>query len=207
MYATGETTFDMVRERLGERGIKTRNGKLLVRKHITKILTNPIYYGHFRHAGELHEGTHQPIITKKLFDDVQTVLSGRWRWSPKDTTKKRDPKAFTKLLRCGNCGSGITAEVKKGHTYYRCTRKNQTRLCFQPFIREEALDGEISDLLKAFTLRSDWAEDMLKRVKKEKDECAQSAELVAAGKRLEVEKVSQRLQRLLDSLLDGLIDR
>jgi site-specific DNA recombinase len=138
---------------------------------------------------------------------VQGVLNERWRWSPKDKAKMRQPKAFTKLLRCANCDSGITAEVQKGHTYYRCTRKNRARLCFQPFIREEDLNIEISSLLTPFALRADWADEMLELVKKEKKECAQSAELVASQKRTEIEKVSQRLQRLVDSLLDGLIDR
>ncbi len=58
-----------------------------------------------------------------------------------------------------------------------------------------------------FALRADWADEMFELVKKEKKENAQSAELVAAQKRAEIEKISQRLQRLLDSLLDGLIER
>ncbi|MGK2896332.1 MAG: recombinase family protein, partial [Candidatus Saccharimonadales bacterium] len=41
---------------------------------IKKMLTNPLYYGHFRYAGEVHEGKHTPIITKSLFDRVQATL-------------------------------------------------------------------------------------------------------------------------------------
>ncbi len=79
--------------------------------------------------------------------------------------------------------------------------------CIQPFIREESLDAQISSLFNPFALRADWADEMVELVKKEKKENAQSAELVAAQKRTEIEKISQRLQRLLDSLLDGLIER
>src|ERR1035438_5862962 len=46
MYATGNATFDMVREHLGTQGIKSRNDKLFVRKHVSHILKNPFYYGH-----------------------------------------------------------------------------------------------------------------------------------------------------------------
>ena len=207
MYATGNVTLDMVREHLGTQGIKSRNDKLFVRKHVSHILKNPFYYGHFCYAGEVYEGKHEPIISKKLFDDVQDVINERWRWTPKDKAKARIPKPFVGLLRCAGCGSGITAEIQKGHIYYRCTRKNRVERCFQPFIREEALDAQISSLLKPFTLRSDWADEMLTRVKEEKKQSTQSAELVAAQKRTEIEKISQRLQRLLDSLLDGLIER
>jgi hypothetical protein len=48
---------------------------------------------------------------------------------------------------------------------------------------------------------------MLTRVKKEKAQNAQSARLMAEQKRGEIEKLNLRLQKLLDSFLDGVIDR
>ena len=111
------------------------------------------------------------------------------------------------LLRCGGCGGGVTAEIQKGHTYYRCTRKNRMQRCSQPFIREEALDAQISALLAPFALRADWADEMLLRVKEERKQDAQSAALVIAQKRAEIEKLNLRLQRLLDSFLDAVIER
>ena len=58
-----------------------------------------------------------------------------------------------------------------------------------------------------FTLRPDWAEEMLERVKKEKKQSAQSAAEMVAAKRAEIEKINLRLQRLLDSFLDAVIER
>ena len=112
-----------------------------------------------------------------------------------------------RLLRCGGCGGGITAELQKGHIYYRCTRKNRTQRCTQPFIREEDLDAQITALLKPYALRADWADAMLSRVKEEKKQSAQSAAKVVAEKRAEIDKISLRLQRLLDSFLDAVIER
>ncbi|TWP21076.1 hypothetical protein EUA67_03315 [TM7 phylum sp. oral taxon 352] len=40
-------------------------------------LANPFYYGHFRYLSEIHEGKHKGIISKQLFDRVQTVLERR----------------------------------------------------------------------------------------------------------------------------------
>jgi hypothetical protein len=77
----------------------------------------------------------------------------------------------------------------------------------QPYIREEALETEISALLAPFSLRADWADDMLKRVKEEKKQFAQSNARVAEQKRGEIEKINLRLQKLLDSFLDGVIER
>jgi site-specific DNA recombinase len=114
---------------------------------------------------------------------------------------------FCGLLRCSTCGIGVTCEVQKGHTYYRCTKKNKQQWCNQPYVREEDLNIQISDLLKPYSLRADWADEMLTQVKEEKKQSAQSAKLMAGQKRVEIEKINLRLQKLLDSFLDELIDR
>ena len=79
--------------------------------------------------------------------------------------------------------------------------------CKQPYVREEDLNIQLSDLLKPYSLRPDWADEMLTRVKEEKKQTTQSAKLMAGQKRAEIEKINLRLQKLLDSFLDGLIDR
>ena len=79
--------------------------------------------------------------------------------------------------------------------------------CEQPYIREEALDTEISALLKPFTLRADWADQMLALLADEKKQSANTAAQLAAQKRLEIEKINLRLKKLLDSFLDDLVDR
>jgi hypothetical protein len=82
-----------------------------------------------------------------------------------------------------------------------------TALRAQPYVLEADLDAEITALIKPFSLREDWAEAMLTRVKEEKKQAAQSSLTVAASKRAEIEKLNSRLQILLDSLLDGIIER
>lgn len=114
LYATGTATLDRVRAFFAERGIVSKNGHPFIRAYISQVLSNPFYYGHFCYKGEVHEGNHQPIITKDLFDQVNAVLSERWRYSPLE--KKTTPKPFLGLLHCASCGGAITAEVQKGHT-------------------------------------------------------------------------------------------
>ena len=205
LYAKGTATLDSLRAFFVKRGIRTKNGYALLRGYVSHMLSNPFYYGHFQYAGEIHEGTHEPIISKALYDQVDAILNRRWRCSPSE--KNTPPKAYLGLLHCAECGRAITAEIQKGHTYYRCTKKNTAQRCSQPYVREEALDAQIATLLKPFTLPADWAEEMLKRVKEEKKQFAQSNAVVAEQKRVEIEKLNLRLQRLLDSFLDGVIER
>jgi site-specific DNA recombinase len=204
-YATGTVILDDLRSFFAAKGVRTSTGKMVGRTFVSDLLSNPVHYGHFRYAGEVYEGSHEPIIPKELFDRVQAVFNRRWRYSPSE--KQPPQKPFLGLLRCAECGSAITGEVQKGHTYYRCTKKDKSRPCKQPYIREEALDAEITALLKPYSLRADWADEMLLRVKEEEKQSAQTAMRLATQKREEIEKVNARLQRLLDSFLDELIDR
>jgi site-specific DNA recombinase len=111
------------------------------------------------------------------------------------------------LLRCGECGFTITAEMKKGHIYYRCTKRSRTCKCSQPYVREEVLDAQLSVLLKSYSMPASWADEMLKRVNEEKQQAAKSVATLVAQKQAEIEKVNQKLQTLLDTFLDGIIDR
>ena len=170
LYAKGNATLGDISDFLAQHGILSRGGKRIHKDRITFILKNPFYYGHFRYTGEIHEGKHEPIIAKKLFDHVQEVLTQRGKPRKK---LKNEPKAFCGLLSCGECGMMITAEVQKGHTYYRCTKKGKTE-CHQPFIREEELNKQLSALIQKVSMPQDWAEELLKLAEKDGKESAQS---------------------------------
>ncbi len=169
LYVAGNATLDRVRAFLAEKGIVSKNGLALCRNLVSKMLSNPFYYGHFRYCGEVHEGKHEPLITKDLHNRVNDILNDRWKCSPSEV--KRVPKVFLGLLHCATCCGAITAEVQKGHNYYRCTKKGKMiSWCNQPYVREESLDLQISDLLMPYALRADWADEMLELVKKEKED-------------------------------------
>ena len=212
LYAKGNITLGEIADFLAINSIKTRNGNPYKRDKISFILSNPFYYGYFRYTGELHEGKHEPIIAKKLFDKVQEVLKQKGR-----PRKEKVPKAFCGLLRCVECGMMITGEQKtkyyKGtnravtYTYYRCTKKSKTQKCHQKFIRQEELDSQLSSMIQKVSFRQDWAEWMLKRLKEEEKQSTQSCFAFVQENREKIKTLKQKLQFLLDSYLDQVIDR
>jgi site-specific DNA recombinase len=135
LYAKGNSRLEDICDFLAQRGIKSRGGKRIHKTRATFILSNPFYTGLFKYGGELHEGKHEPIIAKKIFDKVQEVLKQRGR--PQHKTKY-EPQPFCGLLRCGTCGMMITGEyrIKKQkngnehhYIYYHCTKKtNQSNV-------------------------------------------------------------------------------
>jgi site-specific DNA recombinase len=210
VYAEGNRTLDKMQEYFAENGILSRKrnrwtkGGLKVHHNwIRRFLRNPFYYGHFEYAGELYEGKHEPIISKSLFDQVQAVLERRTHHYPVE----RQPKAFVGLFHCAECGMSITAEVQKGHTYYRCTKKSKTATkCTQPFVREEDLDRQLSAMLSEFVLSEDLARQMLAMIEDERKDLASSSRALMQEKRAEFAQINVKSQRLVEAYLEQLID-
>ena len=91
-------------------GFKTKNGIPLALGNIYILLRNTFYYGEFEYpagSGSWYQGKHVPIITKELFDKVQININEHF--IPKTESKEF---AFVKLIKCGYCGSGMTAYEK-----------------------------------------------------------------------------------------------
>jgi len=63
-FATGEYTLTKIQSKMFSLGLVGKDGKLPHLSTIHKILTNPFYYGHFRYRGEVHQGSHKPMISK-----------------------------------------------------------------------------------------------------------------------------------------------
>ena len=202
LYAQNNSRLEDISNFLAQNGIFSSGGKRIKRDRISFILSNPFYVGLFRYAGEIHEGKHQPVVSKKIFDRVQEVLKERGKPQKKSNN---EPKAFCGLLSCAECGMGITAEKQKGHIYYRCTKKRGG--CSQPYVREEELNRQLSQLLQKFSLKPDWAAGMRKMLEKDKAEAAQSTTTFVREAREKIHAIQTKLQRLLDGYLEQDIER
>ena len=103
---------------LRTRQTKRMGGKPLSISHVYRILTDPFYYGSFYWNGELIKGNHRPMITISEYDRVQELLGREGRPRP-----KKHRFVFTGLIRCGECGSMITAEEKQQVICSHCKLK------------------------------------------------------------------------------------
>ena len=203
LYAKGNSRLEDIANFLAQRGILSRGGKRIHKTRATFILSNPFYTGLFRYGGEIYEGKHEPIITKKLFDTAQEILKQRGKSRHK---QKNEPQAFCGLISCAECGMMITAEKQKGHIYYRCTKKGKVR-CSQPYTREEELDRQLSSLIQKVSLPADWAEKLLQMAKTDKEKSAQPVFAFVLESQNTIRAINEKLQRLLDSYLEQDIER
>lgn len=148
---------------------KTLHGnKGLTLGNIYVILQNPFYYGVFEYpvkSGNWYKGKHEPLISKELFDMVQEQVKST-------TLRVQEPKefAFTRLMTCGLCGSGICADEKfkklkdgsvNRHVYYGCT-KARDKDCKCGYINENNLIKQFEELIDKIDLDTSGIKNKLK---------------------------------------------
>lgn len=137
---------------------KTRSGKYAQVSLILSMLKNPFYYGEFEYplgSGRWYKGSHEPLISKEIFDMVQgrRIGSRKTKWGSKKF-------AYKMLLKCGNCGSNIVGEEKfkklldgnfSHYIYYHCSR-TLDRQCGKHYITEEQLEKKLVSFVESLDI-------------------------------------------------------
>jgi DNA invertase Pin-like site-specific DNA recombinase len=157
--------------------------------NIYRLLENTFYYGPFeypRGSGNWYQGKHEPIITKEVFDLVQDQMK-----NSQLVRRENIEFAFTKVMTCGLCGSGISAtekfkKLKNGgynrHIYYGCT-KAKDKNCKSGYISEEDLIKQLQKQIDKLDFKKlpvqDKIEGEIKRFKK--------FQMMATGKNQNIE--------------------
>ncbi|PJA62702.1 MAG: hypothetical protein CO161_05075, partial [Candidatus Portnoybacteria bacterium CG_4_9_14_3_um_filter_44_9] len=77
IYATGEYTLKSLANWCKEKNLRGNLNKEIAVSNIQKILQNIFYIGLMKYRGEIFEGQHEPLISKKLFDKCQEVMAKR----------------------------------------------------------------------------------------------------------------------------------
>ena len=191
-------------------------------KEVQKILTSETYIGNCVHYVQTKisyknkklvrnppekwvriENTHEPIVSKEVFEKVQQQIANRKR-SQKDGTTQ----IFAGLLKCADCGramqyTGIYRDPKP-YRYYNCgtykTYGNRGS-CGPHHIRYEVLSCYVLERIQYWTRRVRQGEDqllthLLKAGDKDREAAAkrQTAELKKAEKRkAEVDRAFARM--------------
>lgn len=131
----------------------TRSGKPLTLSNVFTITRNPFYCGLIEYpkkSGKWFIGQHEPIISQELYKKVQEKMDSHRAHGP--AVKEF---AFTRLMKCGMCNSGVTAQEKfkplsNGTTakyiYYGCTRFYD-KDCKNTYLREDSLIEQLLGII------------------------------------------------------------
>jgi site-specific DNA recombinase len=138
---------------LKEIDFRSINDKHFSLSNIYRLLKNPFYYGEFEYpvgSGNWYKGRHTPLISKNIYNKVQ-------EWLERGNLQGRQSKefAFTNLMKCGLCGSGISAQEKikrrldgkeTRYVYYSCT-KGKDIDCKSGYLEEGKLIEQIEAII------------------------------------------------------------
>lgn len=201
LYASGHYTLDTLVEEVYRRGLRNVRGGRVSKSGLSVILNNPFYIGLIAHrtkGGAIYKGAHEPLISTTLFEIVQKRLKGKLHQKV-----KRHDFLYRRMFTCAQCGYFLTPEHQKGHVYYRC----HTRGCSRPCVREEALDAAITETFgtlvysdKERTVLEAFAVEIL-------GEETKHAQNAREAWRVQLGNVKARHDRLVDTLLDGTLDK
>lgn len=197
LYATGQYSLLSLKKKMLADGMIYRNGKNFYKHTVEVILKNEFYTGVFYWKGKKYENAqHEPIITKDLFRQVQSILI-----NPKKNKSRKEIFAYTNFISCGVCGFSITAQIQKNrYIYYHCSGYKGN--CNQPYIREEIIEEKIASLLENITVPEDIQEMILKSMKESLKEKIEYHNACVE----QIEKQIKILQRRIDQTYLDKID-
>ncbi len=202
-YATGRYSGRDITQMAREAGLAFRKtGRPIPQSTIFKMLNNSIYTGSFTWNGKTYQGTHEPIVSRELWDRVQAVLGGRY------VNRNRKTKynfAFTGLIRCGHCGCSMVAELKKSrYIYYHCSRAKGK--CPEPYIREEVLEERFAELLDHLRFDDEVLAWVLQALRASHGDKKQHHEEAVRRIQGECARLQHRIEAMYVDKLDGRID-
>lgn len=202
-YATDQFSISTVTKKAHEEGlVYPTSGHKVPPSTVQRILQNPLYCGDIEWDGEFYRGVHDPIISRALYHKVRLLMSHRAVRKPH---KYIFNWAFAGLVTCGQCGSNLTAERKKGkYVYYHCTFSRQR--CKNTYVREETLAEKFGEALAKIRLDKEvleWVLDALRN--SHEDESKYHAQTIDSLQS-EVRTLRDRLHAMYLDKLDGKID-
>ena len=209
LFASGGYGYADIRKFFNQNKIFNKSGHELHLDKVKRILTDPFYYGVMRFCGELYEGKHQPLISKKLFDKCQEVVKLKSR-KVKNNKHLFD---FLGLVKCGECGGAITAEMHTKnykrtnrtveYVYYRCSKKKGA--CSQKYIDKEEIQKQLKEIVLRASLPPHAAKKFLEWADKDVSQEKDKSSRIISTYQLQLKETEEKTDRLLEGYLDKII--
>jgi site-specific DNA recombinase len=204
LFSTGTYSLKTLSEEMFDRGLKTAYGRMYGPENVKQLLQRRFYLGRLQWNGREYQGKHKPIISERLFYQVQEVLRKR----SVDTGEKGKLEFLLRgVAYCQNCNQKLTGEVHPRGSYYRCLPNLHKEKCDQPYVPVGLLDGQLEVLYE----RMQPPRKLLELIKVEMEQIAERRKRIAETEiktlKRTVEDAQNKQVNLLDEMLAGKIPR
>ena len=198
-----------ITEMFNSKGYNTRYGNW-ERSTIRRALRSKTYLGYMKYNDTWNKGTHDPIISQELFDEVQTILDARAENYNVGRGHGKINSYLGGYICCSHCGgkySKISATRKnaKGekvvYEFFGCnsrTKRNPAAVrnpnCKNKNWRVADLTDQVFNEIKQLALDPDYMHEL-----KEDKTPDNRSEIIRA----EVDKIDDKLSKLMDLYVIG----
>ena len=168
-------------------------------------LKNPFYAGEMFYDGKLWPHKYQTIISRQLFDKVQSIKAG---YGKKTFKFAGLPYLYRGLLQCAKCGHAFTPEKKtkpsgREYVYYHCTGYSGKHP--NKWLKEEEITRQFTEIVKSIAIPDNIMDEIgktLEQSHKGKVDCYQT---VYSGLQAEYKRLEGYISKMYDHLLQGRI--
>lgn len=149
------------------------------------------------------ENTHEGIIAKDVFEQVQKQIAARRR-----PDKNGEVQIFSGLLKCADCGWSMTYASERKQTahaaYYRCSQYSQgLKRCTMHYIREDLLHTYVLSRLQYWSSEIKTNEEkMLQKLIKSSTTRQQSSDSKRKNRLKQAEKRKSEVDRLFAKIYE-----
>lgn len=176
LYASNNYTDKEVAHLLKEKGFKTRRGRDWSKDTVREFLQNEFYYGKVAYREQLWPGQHQPIITKELFEQCQTVRQNHARRPKSYNPIISRTYILQRIICCAGCERPLrvqtvqrerkTADTSREYGYYQEVSQMRGLACPHAgkSIRMDLANEQVLTLLRSIRLPEDWQQEIQRMV-------------------------------------------
>lgn len=155
------------------------------------------------------EGTHEPIVSREVFETVQRLMTFDTRTSP----NKECVYVFSGLLRCGSCGQNMVRRcVKKNgksYFYYHCSTYKRGEGCSSHNISDVKLQKAVLEAIQsqiALVIRSDEILSQMETARQQQFG-VKTLDVQIKALHKEIKKYEELKDNLYEDMTDGVISR
>lgn len=105
----GSTT--MLAKELRREGFRSKQGTLIDKGYLYRVLRNRVYRGEAVHKGKAYPGEHEAIVTYKVWDQVDAILQGN-RHARSSNSRMQTPAPLKGLI-FTDTGAAMTPTATK----------------------------------------------------------------------------------------------
>lgn len=147
----------------------------------------------------------QPLISEEEFQRAQQIMAAKrlkhWRADPDHHQRW----TYNGFLTCGLCENLVYTKFYHGRDYYICKTRRKTRGCSGSYMRRVQLEEKLDDIFENRFTDSNFLTDLAE---------GQLSATVEQGRTLKIEKAQSEIERLskkrgrvLDSYFEGILNR